>query len=527
MKFSSVWQKPVYGLRNLLNRTFPPSINQLTKLAGPLGYTIEPVGAGSRSHPRVAPGPKTKSVYSVIRNQLSEAGIPFFIGDLEDDWAPSFNVSEDHKNRVISAISSLFARDNQVSLELRSGNIISLGKDAFAHAKHSTWMHVVCVEEPALECAQPLRPSGRILLNFWSEVRSYSAEQLLQTDVPNPYVCRIRKSTFAEMAKSQQDVTAGVHLTAQHTFPIDVVYTWVNDKDEAWQIQRAEYSEFGAKTDRSNSDERFKNRDELRYSMRSIDMFAPWVRNVFLVTNGQKPEWLNLANPRLKLVHHADIYKNSSDLPTFNSSSIETQLHHIDGLAEHFLYINDDVFLGQFCTPDDFFFSNGIMKFFPSAQRALESDIDETREGYLVADGNAVALMKKSRGRHSRFIMDHTPLPALRSLLASLEAEFPDAWDACSKNRFRGKEDLRPIAFMAYQFGYLEQRAVPSTISNIYLSLWKPKIGNQFNSVLKARPYKTFCINDVGVAPEHADAVDDMVFNFLESYFPFKSSFEI
>ncbi|MPC19258.1 N-acetylglucosamine-1-phosphotransferase subunits alpha/beta [Portunus trituberculatus] len=94
---------------------------------------------------------------------------------------------------------------------------------------------------------------------------------------------------------------------------------------------------------------------ELRYSLRSLEQHAPWVRRIFLVTNGQIPHWLNLDNPRLTIVTHQDIFPNASHLPTFSSPAIESHIHRIPGLSDHFLYLNDDVMLMQEVWPEDFF----------------------------------------------------------------------------------------------------------------------------------------------------------------------------
>lgn len=56
--------------------------------------------------------------------------------------------------------------------------------------------------------------------------------------------------------------------------------------------------------DEDVSASRFQDNEELRYSLRSIEMFAPWVRNIYIVTNGQLPNWLNLEHPRLKVITH-------------------------------------------------------------------------------------------------------------------------------------------------------------------------------------------------------------------------------
>uniref|UniRef100_A0A1I8IZL4 Stealth_CR2 domain-containing protein n=1 Tax=Macrostomum lignano TaxID=282301 RepID=A0A1I8IZL4_9PLAT len=51
--------------------------------------------------------------------------------------------------------------------------------------------------------------------------------------------------------------------------------------------------------------------------------------SVYLVTNGQVPNWLNLTNPRLTLITHEEIFPNKSHLPTFNAPAIESHLHRI------------------------------------------------------------------------------------------------------------------------------------------------------------------------------------------------------
>lgn len=71
----------------------------------------------------------------------------------------------------------------------------------------------------------------------------------------------------------------------------------------------------------------------------------PWVRYVWIVTNGQIPLWLNVSHPKIRLVNHKDIFKWPEHLPTFNSLAIESHIHLIPGLSEHFIYFNDDMVL--------------------------------------------------------------------------------------------------------------------------------------------------------------------------------------
>lgn len=134
--------------------------------------------------------------------------------------------------------------------------------------------------------------------------------------------------------------------------PIDVVYTWVNGSDREFIRQLSLYQ-----TDNPNqiSVNRFNDNNELLYSLRSLEKNAPWIRDVYIVTNGQVPKWLNLNNSRVHLITHEDIFQNKSHLPTFSSPAIESHLHRINGLSNMFLYINDDVLLTAPIFVQDFF----------------------------------------------------------------------------------------------------------------------------------------------------------------------------
>lgn len=83
--------------------------------------------------------------------------------------------------------------------------------------------------------------------------------------------------------------------------------------------------------------------------------YAPWVRNIYIVTNGQIPSWLNLSHPKIHIVTHTAIFSNQTHLPTFASPSIESNIHRIPGLSDHFLYLNDDTMFGQPVYPEDFY----------------------------------------------------------------------------------------------------------------------------------------------------------------------------
>ncbi|XP_017660356.1 PREDICTED: N-acetylglucosamine-1-phosphotransferase subunits alpha/beta isoform X4 [Lepidothrix coronata] len=138
---------------------------------------------------------------------------------------------------------------------------------------------------------------------------------------------------------------------AKKNMTIDGKELMLNPAYLLWDLSSVSQS----KQDEDISASRFEDNEELRYSLRSIERHAPWVRHIFIVTNGQIPSWLNLDNPRITIVTHQEIFQNASHLPTFSSPAIESHIHRISGLSQKFIYLNDDVMFGKDVWPDDFY----------------------------------------------------------------------------------------------------------------------------------------------------------------------------
>lgn len=132
---------------------------------------------------------------------------------------------------------------------------------------------------------------------------------------------------------------------------IDFVITWVDGSDVEWLKEKKKYN---SNIDIDDSVARYRDFGSLKYVLRSIEKFAPWVRNIFLVTNGQVPSWLVLEHKKLKIVKHSDFIPLEY-LPTFSSHPIEWNFHRIAELSEKFVYFNDDTILTAPVKPTDFF----------------------------------------------------------------------------------------------------------------------------------------------------------------------------
>ena len=216
------------------------------------------------------------------------------------------------------------------------------------------------------------------------------------------------------------------------TFPVDVVYTWVDGDDPVWdQARRDRLAALSgtasetAQTRESSGQARFVSRNELRYSLRSVHLFAPWVRRIHLVTAGQVPDWLDVDHPQVALVDHSAILPADA-LPTFNSHAIESSLHKVPDLAEHFVYFNDDFFLGRPLRPEAFFSPAGLAAVFLSPNPIGLSDQPDAPP-YLKAAWNNRRLLQGAFGRVITDNLAHAPYPHRRSVLEELEARFPEA----------------------------------------------------------------------------------------------------
>lgn len=308
-------------------------------------------------------------------------------------------------------------------------------------------------------------------------------------------------------------------------FDIDVVYTWVDGSDPEWRARRAR-AEGTEETyhPEATMDSRFTHRDELRYSMRSLEYFAPWVRKVYLVTDRQVPSWLNTENPRLEVVDHTAIFTRPEDLPCFNSNSIISNLHHIDGLSEHYIYMNDDVFLGRLVTPELFFLPTGAARISPSNNRRMFGDPSADDEPHFNITRNIRGLIEDEFGITVSRAIRHTPHPQIRSVHYEMEERFASAYENTWSHPFRHHTDIVSDQLFHY-YAQIVGKAMPAPFPYTYINVMDGRHAERLDALLAQRRRAAFCINDAPVEGE--DPIDPQrVQEFFDSYFPVRSSFE-
>lgn len=333
------------------------------------------------------------------------------------------------------------------------------------------------------------------------------------------------------------------------TYPIDFVIPWVDGNDPAWQAERAKYRN---ETGDSRS-ARFREWGVLHYWFRGVEKFAPWVNKIHFITWGHVPEWLNTEHPKLHIVNHRD-YIPEKYLPTFSSHPIELNMHRIDGLAEHFVYFNDDTFVIRPVKETDFF-RNGlpcdsaVMKplnmdchaILPTPVNIVRAEFNNMfvinhhfkKNTVLKNNFSKFFTFKYGKFLISTFLMlpypdisgfhiHHLPTSFLKRTFEEVWKENPEVLDITCQHKFRSSTDVNQWLMEWYQF--CQGNFVPVSVSR-GKCLHTSDNMNLICDIIKKQKYKFFCCNDSSSDVAFANDVKALqdVFNRI---FPTKCSFE-
>ena len=275
-------------------------------------------------------------------------------------------------------------------------------------------------------------------------------------------------------------------------FAVDAVYLWVDGSDPKWLAKKMEYS--AESLSHGTSDSRFTSRNELYFSIATLLKNAPWINRIWLVTDGQAPDLADLAD-RVTVVDHQDFIPKEY-LPTFNSHVITSHLHRIKGLAEHFLYLNDDILFGRPLIPSAWFDSQG---------RCLIRYTRTTLPGFSVLDADVIHKARQHTVRSaisaglqvSMRSIQHGPHPLRKSTMDLMWKKFGKELRATSRNKFRTEGDLVPEwlhNFLAYSAG---DAVMGGKLTYSYIVLNAKSSFAKILNLAVRRPPSVVCLNDV------------------------------
>lgn len=334
-----------------------------------------------------------------------------------------------------------------------------------------------------------------------------------------------RQGTRARVELTYRPTGSPLPLWSDVTFPIDAVFTWVDDTDPVWVQSRQKYGQSCLSLHpEADSTARFVNRNELKYAIRAIGMFAPWIRKIFVVTADQIPDWFVQADDRVQFVSHNTLFPDSESLPTFNSHAIETVLHRIDGLSEHFLYFNDDTILGRAQRPETYFAPNGLSKFFTSPVKInyLANDMPP----HIGAAANNRELLAQEFGIEISQCLLHTPYAHRKSVLEEMEAKFRQQFAETRSSRFRSNADISLLSSFAQYYSFATGRAINGKITYSYIGLGRDDTEISMAKTLRDRRSDIVTLGESNYHDPDPTLTAFVVDQFLQELVPIPSPYE-
>jgi hypothetical protein len=460
-----------------------------------------------------------------IREVLDEAGIEYLLVRGDDD-APVLAVDRKCRDALGAAMSAAFVDE---PFYAKSGKDAAL-LIADGVLAHSDKARVVKLFRPRLEPSGGLRYGVRngVRLEFWKfgaqKIVAPAENALMRHVLPRSEAT----DASVELYGREWPTLGGMFetLAGDIDFDIDMVFSWVDGTDVEFQRARALRMESYIVGDGDDSEARYRQIDELKYALRSVYMFAPWVRRIFIVTDSPRPVWLD-QHPSVTIVPSEEFFPDLSMLPTHNSQAVESQLQHIPGLSEHFIYSNDDMFFGRPVSPDLFFSPGGVTKFIEATTRIGLGDSNPARSGFENSARVNRRLLRERFGRVTTRHLEHAATPLRKSVLLEMEREFAEDFRRTAASRFRSATDISVTNSFYHYYALFTGRAVQQTEAKVkYIETPLKAALGEMDDLLRQRSHDFFCLNDGSVPEISVEQRTVAVRSFLERYFAIPAPWE-
>ena len=315
--------------------------------------------------------------------------------------------------------------------------------------------------------------------------------------------------------------------------PIVIVYLWVDGNDPVWRTKRQQATDRLHAHTRiaayGNVEGRFRDNDELRYSLRALERFFPAHGHIYLVTDAQTPAWLADV-PGISVVHHSDLIPASA-LPTFDSGHIESYIHRIVGLSERYFYLNDDVFFGAPVDVPDWFWPGGVCVAWSDEPLVSDEPLrpDATALDNACRRSNQWLRAHPLPGyQHTFRTFAHAPRPMRKSLLAQLEKIAPDMFARVRSTVFRTWDKPAIVSDFVLRWALAHGHAQLREYDHQYVSTSDADATYHLDQLMACDGQLAFfCINDTTDDALHHDPRLARVRDTLQQMFPLPSRFEI
>lgn len=334
------------------------------------------------------------------------------------------------------------------------------------------------------------------------------------------------------------------HLDRMHE-KIDMVYLWCDGNDPEFIERKNKYLGKAETKVKVSGDVRFFDNEELKYSLRSLEMYAPWINHVYIITDRQVPKWLNTEYEKVTVVDHSEIMPKEC-IPCFNSNVIEYYLPYVPNLSERFLYANDDMFFGGAVTEEDFF--DGELPIMRVTRISLLSKIKRKFRNILSLLGikkykdytttvfNSLSLIEYKYGKAEWISIHHNIDAYSRSSCVDTLNFFKESFDTTKIYRFRNNKCIHRIVYtldtvysgrgimkVVPDFEGLNKIFVGLNTSEVFSYFGKEYHIDRLRKVIKRNKPKLFCLN---ASEKTTKEIKLEAKKFMEEMFPNPSKFE-
>lgn len=325
---------------------------------------------------------------------------------------------------------------------------------------------------------------------------------------------------------------------------IDFLIIWVDGNDIEWRKEKNQYS---LNKESDSSVIRYRDWDNLKYLFRGIEKYASWVNNVFFVTCGHLPKWLNVNANKLKVIKHSD-YIPSNYLPTFSANPIELNFHRIEELSENFVFFNDDMFITDYVREKDFFYKDlpcetaVLNPITPTGRDVMDfvffnntRMINQHFEKEKTIKNNFWKFINLKYGKdvlRTIFCMQwrgflgfkftHMPTSLKKETYREVWDLENDALDKACMNKFRSKDDFSQYLMKDWQIA--SGKFYPRSSKKFKFH----NVSDDLESIkrdIESHNYKLMCINDKKFEGDF-ETIRDGINESFEKILPEKSSFE-
>ena len=213
---------------------------------------------------------------------------------------------------------------------------------------------------------------------------------------------------------------------------IDITIAWAGEEN---------YMDKDIESNEMESKDRMRNNNELKYCLRSIHKYAPWIRHVYILVNTPAtwPTWLDQSKAKkwISVIDRCKYFEDKNLCPTYNINPVLANIHKIPEISNWFVNLEDDMFFGNTVNPEDFFTKEGKPYYYqksPSWGKWAGHGPHEVYEESKLKDAKVIPPTPRPLTLSPS---PHVPIPLRKDFIANLYKKYKKFFDFVISHKHR------------------------------------------------------------------------------------------